>query len=90
MKVLSLFTGAGGFDLGLEAAGFHIVGAVEQDQSCRQTLTLNRPNWPLAKKGDIHAYSSKALRKEFGIRRRSLELLTAGPPCQPFQRRAIG
>ncbi len=86
LTVLSLFTGAGGFDLGLEAAGFQIVGAVEADNDCRRTLTLNRPAWPIAKKRDIHSYSPIELAKEFSLSPRRLTLLSAGPPCQPFSK----
>ncbi|HZP40056.1 MAG TPA: DNA cytosine methyltransferase, partial [Candidatus Binatia bacterium] len=54
-SVLSLFTGAGGMDLGLEAAGFQPVLCVEMDEDSRATLKKNRPGWRLAKPGDIHA-----------------------------------
>ena len=47
-KVLSLFTGAGGLDLGLEAAGFEIAGCVELDVDAQKTLTKNRPDWKVA------------------------------------------
>lgn len=86
LTVLSLFTGAGGFDLGLEAAGFQVIGAVEADHDCRRTLTLNRPEWPVAKKHDIHSYSAIELAKEFALSPKKLTLLSAGPPCQPFSK----
>ena len=52
--VLSLFTGAGGLDLGLEVAGFENVLCVEFDKDARQTLRINRPHWKLSEPGDIH------------------------------------
>ena len=52
--VLSLFTGAGGLELGLEAAGFEPVLCVEIDEDSRATLKRNRPGWRLSEPGDIH------------------------------------
>lgn len=86
MNVLSLFTGAGGLDLGLEAAGFDIIGCVEKDADARKTLQYNRPKWPLARKRDIHDYPPEDLLSEFRIGERELTIISAGPPCQPFSK----
>lgn len=45
MKVISLFAGIGGFDLGFERAGFEIVAHVEKDANC---LKLLASKWPAA------------------------------------------
>ena len=37
----SLFTGAGGLDIGLEKAGFEVRACVEIDDDCRRTLQAN-------------------------------------------------
>ena len=42
-QVISLYTGAGGLDYGLEAAGFETSVAVEMDRDC--VTTLNRPGF---------------------------------------------
>ena len=47
LPVISLYTGAGGLDLGLEAAGFAVSAAVEMDSHCCETLRRNRPGWKL-------------------------------------------
>ncbi|MDQ2798979.1 MAG: DNA cytosine methyltransferase, partial [Armatimonadota bacterium] len=46
-KVISLFSGAGGMDIGLEMAGFSTATCVEIDSHCRETLRHNRPDWKL-------------------------------------------
>ena len=88
LSVLSLFTGAGGLDLGLEAAGFEVALCVEVDEDSRATLTKNRPGWRLAKPGDIHALEPNDILKQAGLKRRQLRLLAGGPPCQPFSKSA--
>lgn len=81
---LSAFTGAGGLDLGLEAAGFTTVGCIDSDPTCRETLAHNRSNWPLIEPTDICEASTSIKPSDLGIRRRRLDLLAGGPPCQPF------
>ena len=51
-KVISLFSGAGGMDIGFENAGFETVVAVEFDSSCCDTLHVNRPHLKVIQ-GDI-------------------------------------
>jgi DNA (cytosine-5)-methyltransferase 1 len=46
MNVLSLFTGIGGLDLGLQRAGMTIVGQVEIDPWCRSILQKHWPEVP--------------------------------------------
>jgi len=74
MKFLSLFSGIGGFDLGLERAGMECAGQVEIDPFCQRVLAYH---WPHVKRmGDI--YEVKGI--EFGI----VGLVCGGFPCQPF------
>lgn len=40
--LVSLFTGAGGLDIGLELAGFRTVAALDSDEDCVSTLRLNQ------------------------------------------------
>ena len=74
MKLLSLFTGAGGLDLGFERAGFKIAMANEYDSSIWSTYERNHLN-PLLK-GDITKIDSSAFPKCDGI--------IGGPPCQSW------
>lgn len=80
MKAVSLFSGIGGIDIGLAAAGFDIVAQVEIDGYCQQVLRKHsRQWWPNAV---IHDDA-----REFGadsIGRSSIDILAGGFPCQPF------
>jgi DNA (cytosine-5)-methyltransferase 1 len=87
-SVLSLFTGAGGLELGLEAAGFQPVLCVEIDEDSRTTLKRNRPGWPLSYPGDIHQIGPGEVLRQAGLKPRQLTLLASGPPCQPFSKSA--
>ena len=84
--MISLFSGAGGLDLGLVEAGFQNKLCVEIDVAARQTLAVNHPQWKLAHPGDIHAITPMELLKQAGVEPRELTLLAGGPPCQPFSK----
>ncbi|QSX42513.1 DNA (cytosine-5-)-methyltransferase [Shewanella cyperi] len=84
--MMSLFSGAGGLDLGLKAAGFINKLCVEIDTAAQNTIILNHPQWKLASQGDIHALTPKELLDEAGLKPRELTLLAGGPPCQPFSK----
>src|SRR6267154_1177047 len=86
--VLSLYTGAGGLDLGLEAAGFRPVLCVEMDPDCLETIRQNRPSWRLSEPNNIHATTPKEILRQSGLKARQLTLLAGGPPCQPFSKSA--
>jgi len=83
-SVLSCFSGAGGMDLGLEAAGFTSLGCIELEELPRDTLVKNRPGWPILEPYDV-VEAGKTLRPaDLGLKQRELTLLAGGPPCQPF------
>ena len=88
--VISLFTGAGGMEIGLEDAGFPTSVCVEINSDCRETLRRNRPNWRLFEDshnrtaGDIRTISANELLALAGIKSGTASLVTGGAPCQPF------
>jgi DNA (cytosine-5)-methyltransferase 1 len=83
-----LFSGAGGLDLGLEASGLSTVACVEIDPWARQTLHKNRPGWSLPEPADVNEAARTLTLRELGLRRGELDLIVAGPPCQPFSKAA--
>jgi DNA (cytosine-5)-methyltransferase 1 len=83
-KVISLYTGAGGLDLGFEAAGFETAVAVEMDEEAVATLRRNR-DWPVLDR-DIHSITSKELLKAASLKEGEADVLIGGPPCQPFSK----
>jgi DNA (cytosine-5)-methyltransferase 1 len=82
-KIISLFSGAGGMDIGFEMAGFETVVAVEYDISCCETLKKNRPNLSVIH-GDITQISTEEILKAGGLKPTEAAVVVGGPPCQSF------
>lgn len=80
---IELFAGAGGLALGLEQAGFEHIGLVEVNRDAADTLKKNRPNWNVLCE-DIALTAERDLEKAFSIKKRDLDLLSGGAPCQSF------
>ena len=76
LKVLSLFSGVGGLDLGFEKAGFDIIAANEIDKSTYKTFKYNFPNTTLFKKSIKKLNTNEINFKVDGI--------IGGPPCQSW------
>lgn len=81
---ISLFSGAGGMDIGFEAAGFKTMIAVELDSSCCKTLRKNLPEHTLVIEGDIRDLSGEELLRKCGLKKGELGVVYGGPPCQSF------
>lgn len=75
MKVVSLFSGCGGLDLGFEKAGFDVVWANEYDSSIHATYRLNHPKTQLCTL-DIREIKANEIPDCDGI--------IGGPPCQSW------
>ncbi len=82
-SAISLFTGAGGLDLGLEAAGFQTRVGVEFDPIAATTAAEH--GWNVIC-DDIHAVASESLLRSAELGEGEAALLVGGPPCQPFSK----
>ena len=76
MKLISLFSGCGGLDLGFEKAGFEIPIANEFDKTIWETYIINHPDTQLIK-GDIRNIKSEDFPDE-------IDGIIGGPPCQSW------
>ena len=76
MKVISLFSGCGGLDLGFERAGFDIPVANEFDKTIWETFSVNHPETKLLK-GDIRKVGEEEFPKD-------VDGIIGGPPCQSW------
>jgi len=81
IKVLSLFTGAGGFDIGFHEAGYEIILASDIWKESQDTFKLNYPEIPFIQE-DIRTLTSKKILKETGNIKP--DIIIGGPPCQGF------
>lgn len=84
LKAIELFAGAGGLGMGVSKAGFKPALVVEWDRWCCDTLRDNRKRkssivsaWPEPVEGDVRQV-------EYDKFEGKIELITGGPPCQPF------
>ena len=87
LNAISIFSGAGGMDIGVTQAGFDVLACVELDHNCCDTLRENIRRQRLNTKvyeGDIRAFSPEALMEELNISVGEIDLLFGGPPCQAF------
>ena len=75
MKLISLFSGAGGLDLGFEQAGFEIAMANEYDKTIWATYEANHTA-PLIK-GDLRKIKETDFPDE-------IDGIIGGPPCQSW------
>ena len=82
MKIISLFSGCGGLDLGFEKAGFDVVWANEYDKTIWDTYKANFPNTKLDTRSIRDIPSSEIPDNVVGV--------IGGPPCQSFSEAGKG
>jgi len=83
LNSVELFTGAGGLALGSELAGFRTKAVVERDKWACSTLRSNvERGHPLVSSWNIHETDVREF--DFTSIGESIDLVSGGPPCQPF------
>ena len=77
MRVLSLFSGIGGFDIGLKRAGMRTVAFCEFEPYCQAVLKRHWPEVPIY--DDVRTLSADTLRRD-GVW--PIDVIAGGFPCQ--------
>jgi DNA (cytosine-5)-methyltransferase 1 len=89
---ISLFSGAGGLDLGVERAGFDVLAAIERDPIACETLRRNFTGKQRRTQTEIFEASIEDLPVTDVLERvpslvpGEIDLLIGGPPCTPFSK----
>lgn len=87
LSAVSLFSGAGGMDIGVKQAGFDIKACIEIDKHCCRTLreNIHRENRnTLVYEGDICSFDPDKILYDIHMEKGEADLLFGGPPCQAF------
>src|SRR5436309_11768598 len=85
LPVISLFSGAGGLDLGVERAGYDVRVCVEYDADACSTLRENFSS-PAVLETDIRTVATDEILQAGRLRPGEAALLIGGPPCTPFSK----
>ena len=83
MQSIELFVGAGGLGIGASQAGFHPAAVIDWDKWACDTIRQNKErglphmaDWPVYE-GDVSKFDFRSVAD-------TVDLITGGPPCQPF------
>lgn len=83
LSAIDCFAGCGGMTEGLKQAGFHVIGAIENDSEACDVYANNHPEVHLWR-DDIRTVSAQSIRKALNLTEGELDLLGGCPPCKGF------
>lgn len=83
MKSIELFAGAGGLGMGLHEASFHPSLVVERDRYCCDTIRENQ-GFEYSPVRSWNLFEGDVRRVDFRAYEGKIDLVSGGPPCQPF------
>lgn len=83
MKSIELFVGAGGLGMGIAKAGFSQLLGVERDNGCIETIKHNQ-NGGVKLLSGWNVEQGEVGQKDFTRYEGKIDLVSGGPPCQPF------
>ncbi|MBR6458868.1 MAG: DNA cytosine methyltransferase [Actinomycetaceae bacterium] len=81
MKAISLFSGAGGMDLGFRNAGFDIIAAFDNHAATVDTYNKNLGGASIL---DLSCCNFAKISESLGTQKYSPDIIIGGPPCQGF------
>lgn len=82
-KVVSLFSGAGGIDIGFRKAGFDVVYSTDSWEPACQTLRENGMSGIVERK-DIREINFRQVMEKLALE--SVDCVVGGPPCPPYSK----
>ena len=84
LKVISLFSGAGGSSLGYRMAGFDVIWINEFMKKARETYKLNAISDTFINGKDIRQLTGSEILNQVKFKKKEIDILDGSPPCASF------
>ncbi|WP_317204449.1 DNA (cytosine-5-)-methyltransferase [Janthinobacterium sp.] len=84
LSLIDLFSGCGGFSLGMEWAGFSCRAAIDFEKAAIETFKANHDGVPIALCKDLTKFAPEEL--DSLLHGEKIDVIVGGPPCQGFSK----